>query len=325
MGSHIWDIASIGLIPLIGLAMYAVLISLLQEKLIYMPRRYDGPHAKYYKSQSTEASRILFSIGSSKIISLDYELVDGTEQTAYFLPPTSLRADARKKKKKKKRAQERKRRKEAAQSRSEGNVDDDVVAEEVEVVEEEEEEEGPFHLWMAASGNAGLAMDWLDLAVEFMQETTNKKSTLSSSSTSSTSHGFLLVDYPGYGANDGQPSPATILESTEAVLDRLDQHLALKHARHTKYLLSYVAHSIGCSAVLQHAVLTVRSLFFLNFLKFLLPSSSSSSSSSLGSTFVLFLRLRLFLAHPPVHFISLFSFLAHTHTQLLFLFFFNKN
>ena len=261
MKSHIWDIASIGLIPLIGLAMYAVLISLLQEKLIYMPRRYDGKHAKYYKTQSTEASRVLFSMGSSKIISLDYELMDGTEQTAYFLPPTSLRADARKKKKKKERARERQRRKEAAQSRSERN--DDVVAEEVEV-EVEEEEEGAFHLWMAASGNAGLAMDWLDLAVEFMQETTNqkKKLTSSSSSTSLTSHGFLLVDYPGYGANDGQPSPATILESTEAALDRLDQHLALKHARHTKYLLSYVAHSIGCSAVLQHAVLTVRSLFF---------------------------------------------------------------
>jgi hypothetical protein len=128
--TRFWDIASIGLIPLIGLSMYAVLISLLQEKLIYMPRRYDGPHSSYYKSKSTEASRVLFSFGSSKMISLEYELSDGTEQTAYFLPPTALRATTLTKKRNRRRRGEAAERKAARSSGGEQSNDDKEEKEE---------------------------------------------------------------------------------------------------------------------------------------------------------------------------------------------------
>jgi pimeloyl-ACP methyl ester carboxylesterase len=66
-----------------------------------------------------------------------------------------------------------------------------------------------------------------------------------------------LVDYPGYGRNDGDPSPSTILESSQKALLALDNYLKRRKTKSggtTEYDVSYVAHSIGCSAVLQHAV-----------------------------------------------------------------------
>ena len=47
-------------------------------------------------------------------------------------------------------------------------------------------------------GNAGLALDWLETAVEFMASRDRPPATQAA---------FLLVDYPGYGTNAGEPSP----------------------------------------------------------------------------------------------------------------------
>ena len=216
------DFVSTALIPIVGLAMYAVFISLLQEKLIYMPRQYNGQHSKYYRQRRQQASALLTKLGSTKIIDLPYSLLDGTPQTAYFLAPIALH--------------QRKKKRRGATTPKNNNNDDDKL-------------EQPFQLWMAASGNAGLALDWLDLSVEFMQHR----------SQSTSSHGFLLVDYPGYGSNAGDPSPSTILESSTAALTRLDAYLNKQYATVSPdYVVSYVAHSIGCSAVLQHAVALLR-------------------------------------------------------------------
>ena len=203
------------LLPIIGIAFYAVLISLLQEKLIYMPRTYDGPHSKYYIKQKKQASKTLVALGGNKITNLHYTLEDGTSHTAYFLAPPMLRRNFKQ------------------NSNSDKQIQDQS-----------------FHLWMAASGNAGLALDWLDTSISFIKR--RSKSTLS--------HGFLLVDYPGYGANSGSPTPSSILESTNAALNKLDDYLIQKYGDRLtpKYKLSYVAHSIGCSAVLQHVVSVIQ-------------------------------------------------------------------
>ena len=48
------------------------------------------------------------------------------------------------------------------------------------------------HLWIVLGGNASLALDWLPLLLKLQSQET----------------GFLLIDYPGYGQNDGTPTQA---------------------------------------------------------------------------------------------------------------------
>jgi hypothetical protein len=208
------DILSTSLIPIICIGMYAVLISLLQEKLIYMPRSYSGRHSKYYKQRRMKTNQKLMSIGSRKIINLKYTIANGMSQTAYFLPPpTSMKTN-----------------------------------------NEMEEDTTPFHLWMTSSGNAGLAYDWFDFSTEFMKLNNDRIS-------ADVHHGFLLIDYPGYGRNKGDPSPSSILESSQNALHALHEHLnsnSYHHLRRNYSKISYVAHSIGCSAVLQHAVSIIK-------------------------------------------------------------------
>ena len=69
--------------------------------------------------------------------------------------------------------------------------------------------DGHFDLWMAAGGNAGLALDWLETAVEFMASRDRPPATQAA---------FLLVDYPGYGTNAGEPSPQAMLAGNRAAL-----------------------------------------------------------------------------------------------------------
>lgn len=220
-----WDLFSTFLVPILCLGFYAILVSLLQEKLIYMPRQYNGQYAQYYERRQQHTSKQLMNMGSHKIIDLQYTIGNDVPQTAYFLAPPSLR------------------------KKKTGNT---VPSE-------------PFHLWMAASGNAGLALDWLDLSVEFMKRKHRthrkhgKQQDVAAPGTvvAANNHGFLLVDYPGYGRNGGDPSPSTILESSQQALVALDNYLKRRKRRSggtTEYDVSYVAHSIGCSAVLQHAV-----------------------------------------------------------------------
>ena len=67
----------------------------------------------------------------------------------------------------------------------------------------------PRKLWLAFGGNGDLALHW--------------DAVLARSAT--TDVGFLLVEYPGYGARAGNPSPESLLTGTEATLQALAAHL----------------------------------------------------------------------------------------------------
>jgi pimeloyl-ACP methyl ester carboxylesterase len=95
-------------------------------------------------------------------------------------------------------------------------------------------------IWLFFGGNAGLAQDWVGLVHQYR-----------SASDSAPCH-FLLVDYPGYGANEGSPAPQSLLRGARAALDALAAARALPptavHAR-----THVVGHSLGCAAALQLA------------------------------------------------------------------------
>jgi uncharacterized protein len=69
--------------------------------------------------------------------------------------------------------------------------------------------------------------------------------------------GFVLIDYPGYGANEGSPSPRSILEASEGAADAIATQLGWSDAEREARFAVF-AHSMGCAAALQfvakHAV-----------------------------------------------------------------------
>jgi pimeloyl-ACP methyl ester carboxylesterase len=91
-------------------------------------------------------------------------------------------------------------------------------------------------LWLICGGNASLALDWLELLKDFPDQAA----------------GFLLLDYPGYGASEGRPGPEAILESTEAALAALARHLGTKLPALTGRV-RLLGHSLGAAAVLLYA------------------------------------------------------------------------
>jgi pimeloyl-ACP methyl ester carboxylesterase len=94
----------------------------------------------------------------------------------------------------------------------------------------------PARLWLLCGGNASLALDWLELLADFPDPAA----------------GFLLLDYPGYGNNQGRPSPTTILESAETALGALAIHLGTDRADLDSRLM-VMGHSLGAAAVLLYA------------------------------------------------------------------------
>jgi uncharacterized protein len=91
----------------------------------------------------------------------------------------------------------------------------------------------PETLWVVFGGNATLALDWREFAERFPHRA-----------------GFLLVDYPGYGACEGKPGPAAILESTRGALAALAA-LAGDEGPGAARPVSFLGHSIGAAAALQ--------------------------------------------------------------------------
>lgn len=94
----------------------------------------------------------------------------------------------------------------------------------------------PEELWLFFSGNAALALDWLNL----IEERGSDKS------------GYLLIEYPGFGICEGQASPATILTNTEEALIALAKKLNCFREDLTKNL-SLLGHSLGAATALQFA------------------------------------------------------------------------
>jgi pimeloyl-ACP methyl ester carboxylesterase len=92
----------------------------------------------------------------------------------------------------------------------------------------------PKTLWLVFGGNGDQALNW------------------DTHFAASADVGFLLVEYPGYGARTGQPSPDSILEGAEVTLQALAKHLGLNEAvlRSRSSVLGY---SIGGAAALAYA------------------------------------------------------------------------
>lgn len=92
-------------------------------------------------------------------------------------------------------------------------------------------------LWLLFGGNGNTALRWDPLIAE-----------------SATDQGFLLVEYPGYGARAGRPSPETLRAGTETTLQTLAQHLKVKPSDLSPRI-AVVGYSLGAAAALDYASL----------------------------------------------------------------------
>ncbi len=94
----------------------------------------------------------------------------------------------------------------------------------------------PKALWICFHGNAGAALNWLGyLKPAGLQES-----------------GFLMVDYPGFGASKGAPSPETILEVSNLALAALGRSIGLSQEELAENL-NVLGVSLGSAAALQFA------------------------------------------------------------------------
>lgn len=94
----------------------------------------------------------------------------------------------------------------------------------------------PEQLWVAFSGNASLALDWMFLVDA--QPNDNAA--------------FLLVDYPGYGRNAGKAGIAPTRATADAALEKLAEQLNVE----TEVLaqrVSVLGISLGAAAALEFA------------------------------------------------------------------------
>jgi pimeloyl-ACP methyl ester carboxylesterase len=93
----------------------------------------------------------------------------------------------------------------------------------------------PGRLWLVFGGNAMAALDWNGFLTG-----------------ADAGAGFLLIDYPGYGASAGRPSPDSILAASEGAVAALAGHLHVA-ASDLGTRLGVLGHSLGCAAALQYA------------------------------------------------------------------------
>ena len=96
----------------------------------------------------------------------------------------------------------------------------------------------PRRLWLAFGGNGDLALRWDAIVAPAATDGT----------------GFLLVEYPGYGARAGQPSPEALLAGSETTLAALSKHLALPVAE-LETRSAVLGYSIGSAVALKYASL----------------------------------------------------------------------
>lgn len=94
----------------------------------------------------------------------------------------------------------------------------------------------PKRLWVCFNGNASVAMDWLDYTENYPDPDA----------------GFLLVDYPGYGINPGNPSRAAIQKSAAAALAQLEKELGMTQDE-VNADLNVLGFSLGAAVSLEFA------------------------------------------------------------------------
>lgn len=99
--------------------------------------------------------------------------------------------------------------------------------------------ETPDRLWIVFGGNASTALGWLD----FTDGYPDKRSA------------FLLVDFPGYGANPGSPTRTSIVQSATAALAAARAQMRLGDGSTSGSVpLGILGHSMGAAAGLELAV-----------------------------------------------------------------------
>lgn len=92
----------------------------------------------------------------------------------------------------------------------------------------------PF-VWLVFTGNGGCATDYLSVAKSGPADC-----------------GWLFVDYPGYGACEGRPSPISIRNNATGAVHALAEHLNTTDAG-LKSRLGAFGHSIGAAVALDAA------------------------------------------------------------------------
>ncbi len=94
----------------------------------------------------------------------------------------------------------------------------------------------PRRVWVAFSGNASVALDWLDLAESYPGD----------------ADAFLLIDYPGYGRSEGRASISCTRASADHAVKLLAQRLNISEADLSSRL-SVLGLSLGSAAALEFA------------------------------------------------------------------------
>jgi pimeloyl-ACP methyl ester carboxylesterase len=91
----------------------------------------------------------------------------------------------------------------------------------------------PRQIWCCFAGNGGQALAWETFA----------------RANATDGRAFLLVEWPGYGASEGKPSPATIRESVRGATNALAAHLGLP-LETVRSRCAVTGHSLGCAGAL---------------------------------------------------------------------------
>ncbi len=91
-------------------------------------------------------------------------------------------------------------------------------------------------VWLVFGGNGSRALDWADVIADPAFD----------------DDAFLLIDYPGYGASEGQPTPATIEESIAAAITAAAAHTGVPESGLVDRL-AVLGHSLGGAAALYAA------------------------------------------------------------------------
>lgn len=91
----------------------------------------------------------------------------------------------------------------------------------------------PERLWLVCAGNGSVATDW----TVFLNNGAPREDA------------YLLIDYPGYGANAGSPSPGKIRESIAKALDLAKNRLAWDEAA-LRERGRFFGHSLGAASAL---------------------------------------------------------------------------
>lgn len=89
-------------------------------------------------------------------------------------------------------------------------------------------------MFMLFGGNGMTALDWTDWVVQMRYYLSSYPSVA-----------FVLVDYPGYGSNDGEPSPDSMHESAQSSYKSALKSLKDKGIEVDE--VNVVGHSIGCA------------------------------------------------------------------------------